>query len=184
MADTSSKMLPLGTTASYFNLIDTKTDKFVSLHNQKGKIATLIMFICNHCPFVIHVNKELVKLANDYTQRGIKFIAISSNDVNNYPQDRPELMKQVAEKFNYPFPYLYDKNQEVAKAYGATCTPDFFLFNSDLKLIYRGQLDASRPSNDIPVTGEDIRNALDTIIDGKEIDPNQIPSIGCSIKWK
>ncbi len=184
MSNTLSSMLPLGTTAPNFNLIDTKTNKLVSLQEYKGKIATLVMFICNHCPFVIHVNKEIVNLANDYCQRGIRFIAISSNDVDNYPQDSPELMKQLASKLDYPFPYLYDETQEVAKAYDATCTPDFFLFNSELKLVYRGQLDASRPGNSIPVSGKDIRNALDAIFEGREIAPNQIPSIGCNIKWK
>ena len=184
MAQTPSNMLPLGTVAPDFNLVDTTTDKLVSLKEAMGKQATLIMFICNHCPFVLHVNSELVKLANDYKNSGIGFVAISSNDVENYPQDSPELMKKHAEQAGYSFPYLYDETQEVAKAYDATCTPDFFLFDSELKLVYRGQLDNSRPSLEKPVTGKDIRNALDAILAGKEVDQKQIPSMGCNIKWK
>ena len=184
MAQTPSNMLPLGTVASNFNLIDTKTDKSLSLKEVKGTEATVIMFICNHCPFVLHVNEELVKLANDYNKRGVGFVAISSNDVVNYPQDSPESMKTQASKLGYPFPYLYDETQEIAKKYDATCTPDFFIFDSDLKLVYRGQLDDSRPSLDKPVTGKYMRNALDAILIGKEVDQNQIPSMGCNIKWK
>jgi len=184
MAQTPSNMLPLGTEAPDFNLIDTVTDKLLLLNDVKGEKATLVMFICNHCPFVLHVNSELVKLANEYKKLGIGFVAISSNDVKNYPQDSPELMEKCATDLGYPFPYLYDETQEVAKAYDATCTPDFFLFNSELQLVYRGQLDGSRPSLDKPVTGIDIRNAIDAIIDGNEIDQNQIPSMGCNIKWK
>ena len=184
MAQTPSNMLPLGTEAPDFNLIDTTTDEFLSLKEAKGEQATLVMFICNHCPFVLHVNSELVKLASNYNERGIGFVAISSNDVNNYPQDSPELMKTQAVDLGYSFPYLYDETQEVAKAYDATCTPDFFLFDSELKLVYRGRLDDSRPSLDNPVTGRDIRNALDAILAGNEIDENQTPSMGCNIKWK
>ena len=184
MAQTPSNMLPLGTVAPSFRLLDTTTDKTISLEEAKGKVATLVMFICNHCPFVLHVNNELVKLGNDYKDKGIGFIAISSNDVKNYPQDSPELMKVEAKKLGYPFPYLYDESQEVAKAYDATCTPDFFLFDSGMKLIYRGQLDDSRPSLEKPVTGRDIRNAIDAILKDEEINPNQIPSMGCNIKWK
>jgi peroxiredoxin len=177
-------MLPLGTTAPSFNLIDTVSNKQISLNNAKGKNGTLIMFICNHCPFVLHVNSELVKLANDYQNLGIFFVAISSNDVENYPQDSPKLMKKIADELKYPFPYLYDETQDVAKAYDAACTPDFFLFNSELKLVYRGQLDNSRPGNDNPVTGKDIRDAIDALLAGREISKNQIPSMGCNIKWK
>ncbi len=184
MAQTPSNMLPLGTGAIDFNLIDTTTDKYVSLKDVKGEKATLIMFICNHCPFVLHVNSELIKLAIDYKEHGIGFVAVSSNDVENYPQDSPELMKKCASDLGYPFPYLYDETQEVAKVYDATCTPDFFLFDSDLKLVYRGQLDDSRPSLDKPVTGKDIRNAIDAIIAGNKVNKNQIPSMGCNIKWK
>lgn len=184
MARTPSNMLALGTVAPNFNLLNTTTNTFISLDNCKGEKGTVIAFICNHCPFVIHINKELVKIANNYKSKGFSFIAISSNDVVNYPQDAPELMTKVAIENNYSFPYLFDETQEVAKAYDAACTPDFYVFNSDLKLVYRGQLDDSRPGNGIPVTGNDLRNALDAIELGKSIDKNQKPSIGCNIKWK
>ncbi len=184
MSNTPSNMLPLGTTAPDFSLIDTVSGKMISFNDIKGETATVIMFICNHCPFVIHVNEQLIKLANDYKNNGIGFAAISSNDVENYPQDSPELMKKLAEELSYPFPYLYDETQEVAKVYDAACTPDFYIFDSDLKLVYRGQLDASRPGNDKPINGKDIRNALDAVLSGNEVDQNQIPSMGCNIKWK
>ncbi len=184
MARTLSNMLPLGTIATDFELYDTKSGKDLTLENLKGVKATVLFFICNHCPFVIHVNEQLVKLAKDYSANGISFIAISSNDIVNYPLDAPELMKQVAIDLNYPFPYLYDETQEVAKAYDATCTPDNYIFDTDLKLIYRGQLDDARPGNGVKVTGIDIRNALDCLLTGKENDNEQKPSIGCGIKWK
>jgi len=142
------------------------------------------MFICNHCPFVKHVNLQIVKLANDYIPKGIAFIAISSNDAKLYPEDSPEKMKEYAARLSYPFPYLYDNSQEVAKAYDAACTPDFFIFDRELKCVYRGQLDDSRPSNNNPVTGIDIRKALDAILSGKGVSKDQKPSIGCNIKWK
>ena len=184
MVNTPSNMLPLGTLAPDFSLTDTVSDKLLSLIDLKGEIATVIMFICNHCPFVKHVNEELVKLANDYQKKGIGFIAISSNDVVNYPQDSPEEMKKAAHNIGYPFPYLYDETQDVAKAYDAACTPDFYIFDKDLKLVYRGQLDDSRPGNKKLVSGKDIRNALDAVIAGEEVDKSQIPSMGCNIKWK
>lgn len=184
MALTPSNMLPLGTLAPDFNLIDTKDDQPKSLDSLKGTHGTLVMFICNHCPFVIHVNKQLVQLANDYSSKGINCIAISSNDVVNYPQDGPDKMKVHAKENHYPFPYLYDETQDVAKAYDAACTPDFFLFDQDLKLVYAGQLDGSRPGNDIPVTGEDLRAAMDALLRQDPINPNQKPSMGCNIKWK
>ncbi|MDT0557260.1 thioredoxin family protein [Ichthyenterobacterium sp. W332] len=184
MARTPSNMIPLGTKAPDFNLLDTVSHQHKSLGELKGGQGTVIMFICNHCPFVIHVNPELVKLANDYNAKGVSFIAISSNDVDNYPQDGPELMTKNAIENNYPFPYLYDETQEVAKAYDAACTPDLYLFNTDLELVYRGQLDDSRPGNGIPVTGKDMRYALDRILQGKAISAAQKPSIGCNIKWK
>jgi peroxiredoxin len=184
MALTPSNMLPLGTKAPDFSLIDTKDDTIKSLSELKGDTGTLVMFICNHCPFVIHVNEQLVQLANDYKSRGINCIAISSNDVVNYPQDGPEKMKQHAKDNNYPFPYLYDESQEIAKAYDAACTPDFFLFNSDLKLVYAGQLDSSRPGNGIPVTGSDLRAAMDALVNNEAIGDDQKPSMGCNIKWK
>lgn len=184
MANTPSNMLPLGTQAPEFKLLDTASGKSLSLKELKGTKATVIMFICNHCPFVIHVNPEIKRLANIYEELGIAFIAISSNDVENYPQDGPELMKKTAQDEGYTFPYLYDENQVVAKAYDAACTPDFYLFNNELKLVYRGQLDDSRPGNDIPLNGMDLRNAIDALLNGEIIDPTQKPSIGCNIKWK
>ena len=184
MALTPSNMLPLGTKAPDFKLIDTRDNIHKSLNELKGTKGTLVMFICNHCPFVIHVNEQLVKLANDYTKKGISCIAISSNDVENYPQDGPELMKQNALNNNYPFPYLYDETQNIAKAYDAACTPDFFLFNSKLELAYAGQLDDSRPGNGIDVTGKDLRFAMDALVENKSISTNQKPSMGCNIKWK
>ncbi|PKB43852.1 peroxiredoxin [Cellulophaga sp. RHA19] len=184
MARTPSNMLALGTVAPNFNLLDTTTDTFIALDSCKGEKGTVIAFICNHCPFVIHVNPELVKIANDYKSKGFNFVAISSNDVINYPQDAPNLMAKVAIENKYSFPYLYDESQEIAKAYDAACTPDFYLFNSDLKLVYRGQLDDSRPGNGIPLNGRDLRNALDALYKGELINPEQKPSIGCNIKWK
>jgi len=184
MARTPSTMVALGTTAPDFTLYDTVSGKNVSLVNVKGDVATVIMFICNHCPFVKHVNAELVKFANDYKNKGIGFVAISTNDVINYPDDSPALMREVAKQLKYPFSYLYDESQEVAKAYDAACTPDFFIYDWDLKLVYRGQLDDSRPGNEIPVTGKDIRHALDCLISGQPVPEFQRPSIGCNIKWK
>ncbi|CAH8295082.1 peroxiredoxin [Mariniflexile fucanivorans] len=184
MADTPSNMLPLGTTAPNFQLPDTSSESVVSLETLKGKKGTVIMFICNHCPFVIHVNEELVAIANTYSKKGIGFIAISSNDAVKYPQDGPDKMKLHAKKENYPFPYLYDESQTIAKAYDAACTPDFYVFDKDLKLVYRGQLDDSRPGNNKSVTGKDLRNALECLIENKENTLEQKPSIGCSIKWK
>jgi len=183
MARTPSNMLPLGTIAPGFNLPDTITDKMVSLGLIKGVNGTLIMFICNHCPFVKHVNTTITQLATNYQAKGIAFIAISSNDVVKYPQDAPELMKQTALTENYSFPYLFDESQEVAKAYEAACTPDFYLFNNTLRLAYRGQLDDSRPGNGIPSTGLDLSNAMEALLNNKPINPVQKPSIGCNIKW-
>ena len=184
MAVTPSTMMSLGTKAPEFTLPDTVSGKNVSLKELASSKATVIMFLCNHCPFVKHVNAALVQLANDYIPKGISFIAISSNDVVNFPEDSPEKMKQAAKELGYPFPYLYDESQEVAKAYDAACTPDFFIYDKDLKLAYRGQLDDSRPSNGLPVTGKHIRQALDCILSGKPIPAEQKPSIGCNIKWK
>ncbi|MDO5970527.1 thioredoxin family protein [Flavivirga aquimarina] len=184
MARTPSNMLPLGTQAPFFNLFDTVSGKDLSLEQLKGDLATVIMFICNHCPFVIHVNPEIVAIANSYTKKGISFIAISSNDVINYPQDSPENMTIHAKNEGYTFPYLYDETQDIAKAYDAACTPDFYVFDAGLKLTYRGQLDDSRPGNNIPVTGKDLRHALDCLIENKENTSPQKPSIGCNIKWK
>jgi thiol-disulfide isomerase/thioredoxin len=184
MSRTPSNMLPLGTIAPGFNLPDTVTDKIVSLDQVKGVNGTLIMFICNHCPFVKHVNSTITQLATNYQAQGIAFIAISSNDVVNYPQDAPELMKQTALLERYSFPYLFDETQAVAKAYEAACTPDFYLFDKNLRLVYRGQLDDSRPGNGIPSTGLDLRNAFEALLNNEPIDSVQKPSIGCNIKWK
>ncbi|MGB3145034.1 MAG: thioredoxin family protein [Maribacter sp.] len=184
MARTESNMLELGTIAPEFSLMDTVTDKTLNLQSLKGENGTVIMFICNHCPFVIHVNPEITRLAKDYQKEGIAFIAISSNDVENYPEDAPHLMKIKAKEEKYTFPYLYDETQEVAKEYNAACTPDFYLFDTNLKLVYRGQLDDSRPGNGLPLTGKDLRNAITALITQKEIDSLQKPSIGCNIKWK
>lgn len=184
MARTPSTMVALGITAPDFSLPDAVSGKNFTLENVKGRLATVIMFICNHCPFVKHVNTELVKLANDYKNRGIGFVAISANDAINYPDDSSELMAKAARQLKYPFPYLYDESQEVAKAYDAACTPDFFIYDKALRLVYRGQLDDSRPGNEIALTGKDIRNALDCIINDQPVPEQQRPSIGCNIKWK
>ncbi|RLJ64405.1 peroxiredoxin [Lacinutrix venerupis] len=184
MARTESNSFENGTLAPEFSLEDVVTGKTMNLQQLKGKNGTVIMFICNHCPFVVHVNKQLVEIANNYLKKGISFIAISSNDAKAYPQDRPELMKQVAANLKYPFPYLYDETQEVAKAYDAACTPDFYVFNADLKATYHGQLDNSRPENGITVNGEDLRKAIDAILNNEPPLENQKPSLGCNIKWK
>jgi peroxiredoxin len=184
MALTPSNMKPLGTKAPDFKLPDAVSGADMSLEQLKSDKATVIMFICNHCPYVKHVQQGLVELANDYISKGISFIAINSNDVANYPEDSPENMKRVAERLGYPFPYLFDETQQIARAYDAACTPDFYIFDADLKLIYRGQMDDSRPGNGKPVTGNDIRKALDQILEGNIISVDQIPSIGCNIKWK
>ena len=184
MAATESNMMPLGAKAPDFNLPDTISGINKSLKELRSDKATVVMFICNHCPFVKHVQKGLVKLTNEYIPKGISFIAISANDVETYPEDSPQRMKEVAKQLGYPFPYLYDESQAIARAYGAACTPDFYIFDKDMKCVYRGQMDDSRPSNDIPVTGKDIRAALDAILADKPVNPEQKPSIGCSIKWK
>ncbi len=184
MAETLSNMLPINTVAPNFSLLDTTTNKLFSLNDLKGKKTTVIMFICNHCPFVVHVNEQIAQLAKDYAVKDIGFIAISSNDAINYPQDGPDKMRTSAIQNKYTFPYLYDESQEVAKAYDAACTPDFYVFDAELKLKYRGQLDNSRPGNGIPVTGEDLRHAIDCVLDNKENTATQKPSIGCNIKWE
>ena len=184
MARTPSNMLPLGTKAPDFKLLDTVTEQSMDLQGLKGDKGTLIMFICNHCPFVKHVNSQISLLARDYKTQGINCIAISSNDVENYPEDAPHLMKQNALAHGFIFPYLYDETQDMARAYDAACTPDFYLFDDNLKLVYRGQLDDSRPENGIPVTGNDLRNALDNLLIKQPISEHQKPSIGCNIKWK
>ena len=183
MALTYSNTFEIGTTAPSFTLLDTVSDKKLSLDKLKGKKGTVIMFICNHCPFVIHVNEELIKLANDYQEQGIAFIAISSNDIENYPQDAPPLMKKKAKELGYPFPYLYDETQEVAKKYDAACTPDFYLFDESLKAVYHGRLDETRPNLGTP-TGKDLRLAIENLINNEVPLQTQHASVGCNIKWK
>ena len=184
MALTESNEFKMGAKAPHFNLLNTVNNKMLSLAEAKGENGTVIMFTCNHCPFVLHVNDALVKLANDYKNKGINCIAISSNDIVNYPEDSPEKMKQLADKLNYPFPYLYDKTQEVAVNYDAACTPDFYIFDANLEAVYHGQLDDSRPGNGKPVTGKDLRTSLDNLLANKPALENQKLSMGCNIKWK
>ncbi len=184
MVKTASTMLPLGTVAPEFELPDVVSGENISLANVADSKALLLMFICQHCPFVKHVQQELAQIGQDYSQQPLKIVAISANDVVNYPDDSPEKLKQMAEALNFNFPLCYDQSQEVSKAYTAACTPDFFLFDANQKLAYRGQLDDSRPSTDIPVTGKDLRRAIDTVLQGKAVDFEQKPSIGCNIKWK
>jgi peroxiredoxin len=184
MAAVNSTMLEIGTQAPKFELPDSVTGKIVNLKDYRGNKALLVMFICNHCPYVIHIKEELVRYAQDYLPKGVGIVAISSNDVEKYPDDSPEKMKEDAEKYGYPFPYLYDETQEVAKAYKAACTPDLFLFNERHELVYRGQFDGSRPKNELPVNGKDLREATDKVLAGDSVSEDQIPSIGCNIKWK
>ena len=183
MAKTPSHMLPLGTPAPDFNLPDAD-GTLHSLEDAAGKDACLVMFICNHCPFVIHVADELARLGKDCDARNVAVFAINSNDIENYPADGPGKMKEESALRGYTFPYLFDADQTVAKAYRAACTPDFFVFDADAKLAYRGQLDDSRPSNDTPVTGSDLRAAIDAILSGEPVIETQAPSIGCNIKWR
>jgi len=184
MAAVNSTMLELGTSAPHFSLTDSITGKKVSLDTYEDGRGLLIIFISNHCPYVKMIKKELSRYAYDYQEQGVNVVAISSNDVDNYPDDSPEKMKADAKLFDYKFPYLYDESQEVAKSYKAACTPDLFLFDHDLKLYYRGQFDASRPGNDINPTGKDLREATEKLLKGEQAPSNQIPSIGCNIKWK
>ena len=184
MSLVESNMLPLGTKAPNFLLKDTVSGNYYSFDDLKSSKATVVMFICNHCPFVIHVNPTVVQLANEFKDKGVSFIAISSNDVENYPDDDPDKMRLVAMVLKFPFPYLYDKKQEVAKAYDAACTPDFYIFDSNDKLHYRGRLDGSRPGNNVPLSGEDLRSAIDSAISGANPPETQYPSAGCNIKWK
>jgi peroxiredoxin len=184
MSKILSAMLPLGTKAPNFTLRNVVTDLTVSFSKESSKQVTLIAFICNHCPFVKHINSAFVALANEYMKKGVTILAISSNDVENYPADSPDNMRLTAQQEHYPFPYLYDESQEVAKAYQAACTPDFFIFDRFNSLAYRGQFDDSRPSNAIPPTGASIREALDALLSDQKPNPDQKPSIGCNIKWK
>ena len=184
MSLTPSNMLPLGTPAPDFSLPDTLSGEQVSLSDVASNRATVVMFICNHCPYVIHIIDQLVAMAKAYQEQGVSFVAISSNDVENYPQDAPDKMAQYAQQQGFSFPYLYDASQAVAKAYGAACTPDFYVFGPDLTCAYRGRFDAATPGNNEPVTGQDLAQALDAILAGKSVPADQqIPSMGCNIKW-
>lgn len=184
MSLTPSNMLPLGTKAPNFLLPASNFNTNFNFDDCKGKKGTLVIFMCNHCPYVLHVIEEIVMIANDYRVQGIGIVGISSNDVVKYPEDSPEKMADFVLKHKIDFPYLYDESQEVAKAYDAACTPDFFLFDSQDKLIYRGQIDDSRPGNGIPVSGSDLRNAIDSVIYNRHLNEVQKPSMGCNIKWK
>ncbi len=188
MVSTASTMQSLGAPAPTFalpNMNPTAGEKMVSLSDCANNSALLVAFICNHCPYVIHIREALVQFANDYAPRGLAVVAISSNDADNYPDDSPAKMSEEAVRHGFPFPYLYDEDQSVAKAYRAACTPDFFLFDHEMRLAYRGQFDASRPKSNEPVTGVDLRNAADAVLAGSAaIADKQIPSVGCSIKWK
>jgi len=182
MAVTPSTMLPLGTKVPNFNLPDFNGKKY-ALYDFRDK-PLLVMFICNHCPYVIHVREKLSELTRGYLSQGIAVVAINANDVKQYPDDSPRNMKKITEKYRFPFPYLFDETQDVAKAYRAACTPEFYLFDSDHLLVYRGQMDGSRPGNKIPVTGNDLSSAINNLLVGKSISSDQIPSVGCNIKWK
>ncbi len=177
-------MLPLGTKAPDFRLPDVVTGDHVSLEDINSDKATVIMFICNHCPYVIHIQEKMVTLAHEYIERGVSFAAISSNDVDNYPADAPDKMKERASELGFRFPYLYDESQEVAKAYMAACTPDFYVFDRNLSCVYRGRMDDSTPGNGKPVSGKDLRTALDAMLLGESVSDQQMPSMGCNIKWK
>jgi len=182
MARTESTMLPLGTKAPDFSLVNID-GKTVSLANFQGAPALLVIFLCNHCPYVKHVADGLAQLAREYQAKGVAVVGISSNDVAAFPADSPEQMVQEAEQRGYTFPYLYDETQQVAQAYRAACTPDFYVFDKDQRLVYRGQMDSSRPESGIPVTGEDLRAALDAVLAGRTVSESQRPSLGCNIKW-
>lgn len=184
MAVTPSSMLPLGTTAPDFRLQNTVDQQLVSLNTLQSDHGLVVMFICNHCPYVKHILDELLQVAKHYQTQGFKFVAISANDAENYPADAPEKMHELAITRNFCFPYLYDETQEIAQAYRAECTPDFFVFNKKLQCVYRGRFDGSTPGNNTPVTGADLIAALDALSQNKTINPNQHPSLGCNIKWK
>ncbi|MBE9130240.1 MULTISPECIES: thioredoxin family protein [unclassified Coleofasciculus] len=184
MARTASTMLPLGTKAPNFQLSDAVSGKTISLETFEGKQALLVMFICRHCPFVKHIQGELAQIGKDYANADVGIVAISANDAGNYPDDAPDKLKEMAQQLGFTFPLCYDESQETAKTYTAACTPDFFLFESDRKLVYRGQLDDSRPGNDKPINGKDLRAAIDAVLANSPVDSDQKPSIGCNIKWK
>ncbi|NEP24481.1 thioredoxin family protein [Moorena sp. SIO3I6] len=184
MALVNSTMLPLGTKAPEFQLPDAVSGETISLETFAGKQGLLVMFICRHCPFVKHVQGELAKLGKDYADANLGMVAISANDADNYPDDAPDKLKEMAQELGFTFPFCHDQTQETAQTYTAACTPDFFLFDANQELVYRGQLDDSRPSNGIPVTGKDLRAAIDAVLGSQPVNSEQKPSIGCNIKWK
>lgn len=180
----ASVMLPLGTSAPPFTLPDVVTGQACSLESFAGKAALLVMFLCRHCPYVVHVEQEIARIGRDYADSALGIVAISSNDPANYPDDAPDRLKEMARRLNFRFPFCFDETQKVAKAFKAACTPDFYLFDGHRRLVYRGQLDESRPGSNKPVTGRDLRAAIEAVLTGKPVDRDQKPSIGCSIKWK
>lgn len=184
MVLTPSTMLPLGTAAPDFKLKDVISGNVISLSNFAGKKALLAMFICRHCPFVQHIKREIAHIGKDYANKDIGIVAISANDADSFPEDSPESLKEMAQELGFDFPFCYDESQQAAKAYTASCTPDFFLFDASRRLVYRGQLDDSRPGSNVPVTGRDLRQALDNVLAGRPVSSGQKPSIGCNIKWK
>lgn len=184
MAVTPSNMMPLGTIAPNFDLLDVTSGANKTLDDVKGDSGLVVMFICAHCPYVKHLEEEISFVAEKYERKGVGFVAISANDVENHPDDAPAMLKEQAEDNDFEFPYLYDESQEVAKAYQAACTPDFYLFDAELKCVYRGRFDGSTPGNDEPVTGEDLREAMDQLLNGEPVYEDQKPSMGCNIKWK
>ncbi len=184
MAETPSTMIPLGTPAPAFQLLEPSTKKMLSLNELKSKLATVIVFICNHCPYVQHIQPKLLKLAKYYQAQDVSFIAINSNDVENYPADSPEKMRLEVQQKGFSFPYLYDESQQTARAYQAACTPDFYIFDGNLKCVYRGRFDESTPGNGKLVSGKDLSSALDNLLAGKMVSGEQKPSVGCNIKWK
>mgnify|MGYP001385676683 CR=1 FL=1 len=184
MSLTPTKNIPLGFIAPGFKLLNPLINKFNNLDDLKGKKVTVIIFMCNHCPYVIHILDQLVQIANDYKTKDVSFIGINSNNIISHPQDSPENMVKLIKDYKIQFSYLFDETQEVAKAYDAACTPDFSVFDKNLKCVYRGQMDSSRPGNDEPINGKDLREVIDLILNNQSISKKQIPSIGCNIKWK
>jgi thiol-disulfide isomerase/thioredoxin len=184
MARTPSNMIPLGIRFPDFELPDTVSGSYIRFNELRSGSVTVVMFLCNHCPYVVHVNPELIRVAEDYIKKGVKFVAISSNDADKYAQDGPEAMKDHALALGYPFPYLYDESQDIARLFDAACTPDIYVLNETGALVYRGRLDESRPGNDVPLSGHDLRNALDAVLNGESPSADQQPSLGCNIKWK
>ncbi|MCP2045447.1 thioredoxin family protein [Pontibacter sp. HSC-36F09] len=180
----ASTALPLGTVAPNFALLDTVSDKIVSLQDVASNRATVIMFLCNHCPYVQHILSELVQVANEYQQKGVRFVGISANDATSSPQDGPQQMRELAREKNFPFPYLYDQTQQVARTYQAVCTPEFYVFDRNMRLAYHGKFDDAQPKSNVPVTGHGLRQALDALLAGQAVVADQKPGIGCGIKWK